>query len=217
MSTSCYHSQFLLFLPLFQFQSRTHWTAEPKEYLKYNFITNTHKNTAFCNENLFNKPTDATWLLHPCRGAQQTDDLSRSQSARQHLLLGCSWHWFLWQLAQNWCEWQVVIADRKDASPTGSYYQLSGLHHSFFFPVLSLLLSSLCFGHSACFSSPHWFSSGDNIRRVASGHRSHSVTMRTLLFLLTFLRIALTPVSQSPTGFRRKNPEGVEIKRVCLL
>lgn len=56
-----------------------------------------------------------------------------------------------------------------------------------------------------------WFSSKDDIRRVANGRRSHSVTMRTLFFVVTFLRTALTPVSESSTGFRRKNAEGREI------
>lgn len=59
--------------------------------------------------------------------------------------------------------------------------------------------------------SPRWFSSKDDIRRVANGRRSHSVTMRTLFFVVTFLRTALTPVSESSTGFRRKNAEGREI------
>lgn len=56
-----------------------------------------------------------------------------------------------------------------------------------------------------------WFSSKDDIRRVANGRRSHSVTMRTLFFVVTFLRTALTPASESSTGFRRKNAEGREI------
>lgn len=59
--------------------------------------------------------------------------------------------------------------------------------------------------------SPRCFSSKDDIRRVANRHRSHSVTMRTLFFVVTFLRTALTPVSEFSTGFRRKNAEGREI------
>lgn len=99
---------------------------------------------------------------------------------------------FLWQLAQNRYEWQVLIEKCAEILPACTLLPVDCVHR---------------------LPSPNFWDNTHSIHPAAGWPRSHSVTMRTLL---QSSQKFWPPVSKSPTGIKRETAVGIKIKpRSC--